>query len=389
VIAPETFTDELRRHGVTFFVGVPDSLLKNLGAHFAAALTDDRHVITANEGAAVGMAIGHHLRTGEMAAVYMQNSGFGNAVNPLLSLADPEVYSIPMLLVVGWRGRPGAADEPQHVKQGRVMETLLAAIELPYFTLPYDEEGGCAVIRQAVDTAKARQCPAVVLVQKDTFDRPRVGTVVTAPGPELPSRESALHAVVDALGQDALVVTTTGMLSRELFEYRAADQAGDAADFLTVGGMGHASSIALGIALREPRRDVWCLDGDGALLMHAGTLAVAAQLAPPSYYHVVFNNGVHDSVGGQPTAIGNVDVPAFAVAAGYRNALSIRRLDAIAPAIQQVRTSGGPALIEVIVRPGSRSDIGRPTTTPIQNKTKFMAIVNAGKHSLAVKSGPV
>lgn len=383
MIAPEAFTEELQRCGVSFFVGVPDSLLKNLGAHFATGLPDHRHVIAANEGSAVGMAIGHHLRTGEIAAVYMQNSGIGNAVNPLLSLADPEVYGIPLLLIVGWRGQPGLPDEPQHVKQGRVMESLLSALELPYFTLPHNEQRGCAVVREAIDTARARQCPAVVLVEKDTFDFPRAGTAIAPPAPGLPSRESALHAVIDALGQDAVVVTTTGMLSRELFEYRAAKPMADAADFLTVGGMGHASSIALGVALREPRRDVWCLDGDGALLMHAGTLAVAAQVAPPSYYHIVFNNGVHDSVGGQPTAIGNVNLPAFALAAGYRNAVSIKTLEAIAPAIQQARSGGGPALVEVSVRTGARPDLGRPTTTPIENKASFMTNVNA-----AVTSSP-
>jgi len=364
-------------------------VLKNLGTYFAAELPKDRHVITANEGAAVGMVIGHHLRTGEIATVYMQNSGIGNAIKPLLSLADPDVYSIPMVLIVGWRGRPGENDEPQHLKQGRVTESLLSAMELPYFTLPRDVQGGCAVVQHAVDIAKARQGPVVVLVEKDTFDHPRIDAPFTALVPDLPSREEALHAVVDAVGRGAAIVAATGMLSRELFEYRAVNSVVDALDFLTVGGMGHASSIALGVALRQPGHDVWCLDGDGALLMHAGTLAVAGQLALHSFFHVVFNNGVHDSMGGQATAIGNVDVAALALAAGYRNALSIQGLGEIAPAVEDVRSSLGPALIEVMVRPGARPDLSRPLTTPVQNKGHFMANVNRAAARSTQNWGPL
>ncbi len=250
------------------------------------------------------------------------------------------------------------------------MKALLEAIEVPYTVLPRDQEDALTSVRDALERAVSRQGPpVVVLVEKDTFDRPRRGVTVTPLASNLPTREAALKRVIDTLGTDAIVVSTTGMLSRELYEYRVAN-ATEPSDFLTVGGMGHASSIALGVALREPTRQVWCLDGDGALLMHAGALTNVASQAPPTYHHVVFNNGVHDSVGGgQPTAICNVDLPALSLAAGYRGALRVNEIDAIPSAVAKMRENGGPpTLIEILVKPGARSDLGRPTTTPAENK---------------------
>jgi phosphonopyruvate decarboxylase len=362
MIDPHWFVEQCRQRGVTFYTGVPDSLLKSLNQQLIDGLPRDCHVIAANEGAAVGIAIGHYLATGHPAAVYLQNSGFGNAVNPLLSLADREVYGVPMLLLVGWRGRPGEADEPQHGKQGRVMAALLDALELPWSVLPGNPAEAAGTIDQAVTVTRAMRSPYVLLVGKDTFGAP-AAPVPTPPGPvgpDLPAREEALIAVVETVGPDAVFVSTTGMLSRELFEYR--ERTGPGRDFLVVGGMGHASSIALGLAMREPRRDVWCLDGDGALLMHLGSLAVIADRGPANLFHVVFNNGVHDSVGGQPTSIGTVDVPSAARMLGYRHALTVSGLADAPAAVVALRDRGGPALLDVRVRPGSRPGLGRPPT---------------------------
>jgi phosphonopyruvate decarboxylase len=301
--------------------------------------------------------------------VYLQNSGVGNTINPLLSLADPDVYGAPMVIVVGWRGQPGLKDEPQHVKQGRIMEALLDALDLPWAVLPPEPAAAEATMAEAVKTAMDASTPYVVLVEKGTF----ADFVAEPPVPRSearPSREEALVAMADAVGPDAIIVSTTGMLSRELFEYREREGLPASRDFLTVGGMGHACSIALGISMREPEREVWCFDGDGAFLMHLGSLAVIADHAPPSYFHVVFNNGVHDSVGGQPTSIGVVDVAATAKALGYRYAASSSELGSISEAVAQLRAAGGPALQ---VRPGNRPGIGRPTRTPSESKQAFMA----------------
>jgi phosphonopyruvate decarboxylase len=378
MIDPGRFVDHLGGLGVSLYTGVPDSLLKHLCSHIMRELPRESHVITANEGAAVGVALGHYLRTGSPAVVYLQNSGFGNTVNPLLSLADPEVYGVPMILLVGWRGQPGVKDEPQHVKQGRIMQALIDALELPSAVLPSDEDAAAACMREAVDVARGRSCPHVVLVEKDPFSPSTSeagGDTVSAPG--LPSREDALIALVDALGPDTVNVSTTGMLSRELFEYRVrTEQSGDR-DFLTVGGMGHATSIAMGVAMNERDREVWCLDGDGAALMHLGTLAVMADHGPPNLFHVVFNNGVHDSVGGQPTSIGVVDLADTARALGYGYARSTSAVDDLPSLVAEMRAAGGPALLELRVRPGNREGIGRPTRTPAQSKEAFMAALGS------------
>jgi len=374
MIDPVHAVSHLARLGIDMYVGVPDSLLKEFGKHVMSALPRDRHVITANEGAAVGIALGHYLRCGRPALVYLQNSGFGNTVNPLLSLADPDVYGVPIVLLVGWRGQPGVKDEPQHVKQGRVMTAMLDAMEIPWAVLPGDREEAEACLTEAVERAEADQTPYVVLVEKGTFapaDVPDADTTET----DLPSRETALKTLADAVGPDAVIISTTGMLSRELFEHREATGQSGARDFLTVGGMGHANSIALGVAKQEPEREVWCFDGDGALLMHLGSLAVIADHAPANYLHVVFNNGVHDSVGGQPTSIEVVDVPEVACATGYRYSETVRNLEAVPDAVKRLREAGGPALLELRVRPGNRPGIGRPTRTPAESKRAFMDAV--------------
>ena len=377
MIRPEAFVERLAG-SVPFFAGVPDSLLKHLGTYLDASLPATQHVIAANEGAAVGLAIGHHLRTGATPVVYLQNSGIGNTVNPLLSLADAEVYGIPLVLVIGWRGQPGVKDEPQHVKQGRIMTQLLEAMEIPYFVLPHDESAALDVADQAVAAAESASAPVAILVEADTFAPPAAGPASVSPQTTIPSREEALIAFAAAVGDEAVIVCTTGMLGRELFEYRQEHPPPAVRDFLSVGGMGHASSIAQGIASADGGTEVWAFDGDGALLMHQGSLAVFGKLACSNFFHVVFNNGVHDSVGGQPTAISNVDIPALATASGYRGSLRAVDLDHAAEAVAEARAAGGPFLIEVKVRPGNRAGIGRPTRTPNESKDAFMAALRAG-----------
>jgi len=372
MIPPQRVVDELTDLGVDFYAGVPDSLLKEFGKHVMATLPREQHVITANEGAAVALAMGHYLRTGDPGVVYLQNSGFGNLINPLLSLADPEVYGVPMLVIIGWRGQPGVKDEPQHVKQGRVMPAMLDAMEVPWAVLPHDAEGAAACLREAVATARAQSTPYAIAVEKGTFAAADVDLGGEAAGQDLASREDALKAAVAAVGEEALIISTTGMLSRELFEHRVDTGEDASGDFLTVGGMGHASSIALGVAQAEPSREVWCFDGDGALLMHLGTLAVAGDHAPSNFFHLVFNNGTHDSVGGQPTSISVVDIPTVARAVGYRHAAATTDPADLAEAIAAVRDAGGPALLELRVRPGNREGIGRPTRTPAEAKRAFM-----------------
>lgn len=368
------FYQLLNRHGIEFFTGVPDSLLKDILAYFADNTPPERNIVAANEGNAIALAAGYHLATGKAGLVYMQNSGLGNSVNPLTSLADPDVYSLPMLLVVGWRGEPGVKDEPQHVKQGRVTLGLLETLEIPHTILPADDAGADAALRVATDSMRERNAPYALVVRKGTFEpyslKPR-----SCPDYEM-AREQALKLVVDRLPDDGIVVSTTGKTSRELFEYREERGAGHARDFLTVGSMGHSSQIALGIALAKPDRAVFCLDGDGAVIMHAGALAIVGERSPANFRHIVFNNGAHDSVGGQPTCGFNIDITAIARASGYRSVLRAQTPGQLRDGLDQLLTAEGPSLLEIRVQKGARKDLGRPTTTPIENKRAFMEFVD-------------
>ena len=369
MIEAEDFIRWLDEEGVNFFTGVPDSLLKEFGTYVHQELPLERHLIAANEGNAVAVAMGYHLRTGSTPLVYLQNSGIGNTVNPLLSLVDPDVYGIPMVLLVGWRGQPGVKDEPQHVKQGRVMTSMLDGMDINWTVVPSDAVEARRSVVEAIQDARQRLAPHVLLVEKGTFAS--VSTL-SEPVVDFSTREEAVVEVATAIGTGVPIVSTTGMLSRELFEYRVQNSLDGSFDFLTVGGMGHASSIALGIGLAAPDDEVWCLDGDGALLMHMGAIGVAGDRAPRKYFHVVFNNEVHDSVGGQPTSITAVDIPTLASSCGYVWTGRCETVSEVPSLIESMRATGGPSLLEVRVRPGSRSDLGRPTRTPRESRATFM-----------------
>ncbi|UCG42104.1 MAG: phosphonopyruvate decarboxylase [candidate division WOR-3 bacterium] len=377
MLQSEVFYRQLTEHGVSFFTGVPDSLLKDFLSFLADSVPPESNIIAANEGNAIALAVGYYLATGGIGMVYMQNSGLGNAVNPLTSLADPEVYSIPMLILVGWRGEPGVKDEPQHRKQGRITTGLLETLEVPYQILPEEEADAGRAIERAVRSMLDRSAPHVLLVRKGTFaaHQPQAGLGETAQM----SREEAIRVIVGMLPEDAVVVSTTGKASRELYELREKAKQGHGRDFLTVGSMGHSSQIALGIALTLPERPVFCLDGDGAVIMHAGGLAIIGSLGPANFKHIVLNNCAHDSVGGQPTCGFDIDIPGIAAASGYSKTFRVSTPDEMKEKTGRLIDCRGPALLEVRIRKGARTDLGRPLTTPIQNKQAFMQILGRRK----------
>ncbi len=373
MIRPQFFIDTLGAHGIDFFAGVPDSLLKSICAYISDHIDGKHNIITANEGGAVGLAAGYHLATGRIGCVYMQNSGEGNIINPLASLTDKEVYNIPVLLLIGWRGRPGVHDEPQHVKQGKVTLELLETMGVAHTVLSKEEDLAGEQIAQAIAHMRATNEVYALVVEKDTFD---TYTLQQGRPSELTlSREEAIQTVAATLDEKDVIVSTTGMISRELFEFRTARGESHERDFLTVGSMGHASQIALGIALEKPDRHVWCFDGDGAVIMHMGSMAIVAEKAPANYIHVVFNNGAHDSVGGQPTVGLDIDLCAIAKAVGYKAAFSTDSQEGLVGILNEVKKQEGPVLVQVCVKKGNRKDLGRPTTTPIQNKEALMAFL--------------
>ena len=369
MIQPQAFIGKLRQGGVEFFAGVPDSLLKNLCAYITDNVPRENNIIAANEGGAIALAAGYHLATCKTGCVYMQNSGEGNAVNPLLSLMDADVYNMPLLMIIGWRGEPGVHDEPQHVKQGKVTLSLLDAMGIPYAVL---DENWERQTDEALRVINETNGIYALIVRKGTFEEYQLQNQKSSLLPL--GREEAIKIVVDKLRKDDIVVSTTGMISRELFEYREAKGQGHAHDFLTVGSMGHASQIALGIALQKPKRRVVVFDGDGALLMHMGSMAIIGEYNPKNLVHIVFNNGAHDSVGGQPTVGQKIDVEAIAKAIGYEDVSTVDTQMSLMFAMNHVNCAviEGTSLINVLVHKGNRKDLGRPTTTPQQNKEALM-----------------
>lgn len=371
MIAPELFVGELQSRGTGFFTGVPDSLLKNLCAYITDAFDEKHHIIAANEGNAVALAVGHHLATGTIPMVYMQNSGEGNAVNPLLSLADGDVYRIPLLLCIGWRGEPGVHDEPQHVKQGKVTLSLLDTMGIPFQILSSETDELKAQVEKAYAYMRSEGTPYALIIQKGLFDDYALKNARDVEGTM--SREEALELVVKHTAHDAIYVSTTGMASRELYEIRERNGEGHQKDFLTVGSMGHASQIALGIALSKKARQVVCLDGDGAVLMHLGGMAIIGTTKPENYVHIILNNGAHDSVGGQPTVGRDVDLASVALCLGYKASVKVNTQKQL---IDALKADGpGPRCIEVLVRKGNRKDLGRPKSTPVENKQAFMQYI--------------
>lgn len=357
--------------GADFFTGVPDSQLKALCNYLMSEYGVDgkHHIIAANEGNCTAIAAGYHLATGKVPVVYMQNSGQGNIINPVASLMNEKVYGIPCIFVIGWRGEPGVHDEPQHIYQGEVTVKLM-------------EDMGIATCILSKDTTEdeiaAKMAEFVPLLEngKQVAFIVRKGALVFGGKVKYANeytmlREEIIEHIAAVTGEDP-IVSTTGKASRELFEIREARNQHHGCDFLTVGSMGHSSSIALGIALRKPEKKVWIIDGDGAVLMHMGSMAVLGALSPENVVHIVINNGAHETVGGQPTAMKGTDVVMVARGCGYPYAVSVNNFADLDKALQEAKERNALSLIEVKCAIGARDDLGRPTTTAQENKRAFM-----------------
>lgn len=370
------FLDECQKNGIRFFTGVPDSLLKGFCDElFVRYGTDGKaHVVAHNEGGAVALCAGHYLATGKPGLCYMQNSGIGNAVNPLASLMDPEVYSIPCLMVIGWRGEPGIKDEPQHIKQGKITIPQLEILGIPFRILSAETQedefqNDFAELLSEMSNGKT----VAFVVKKGTFQsecKPDYGNGFTM------TRETAVAKILAVSDPEDVFICTTGKLSREVFELRESRKEDHSHDFLTVGSMGHASMIAVQLAVEKPERKVWCLDGDGASLMHLGALPLIGRRHPCNFIHVIINNGAHETVGGMPVCSGSLNIAALASASGYAHVLTADSESSLSQALAEAASfDSGPLMIEVRCACGSRCDLGRPTSSPVANRNELMSSI--------------
>lgn len=365
---------QIEKMGIAVIAGVPDSTLKQFCDGLQLYEGHFRHYVTANEGAAIGLAVGTYLASGKPACIYMQNSGIGNAVNPIASLANGDVYGIPMLLIVGWRGEPGVKDEPQHVFQGKITCRLFETMEIPYAVVDEGttEEEMSAILQEAKTHLNANRQFAII-VKKGTFEADKKfvwknGNVLV--------REQVLGRLLEMTPKDACIVSTTGKISRELYEQSNRLFGSHDSIFMTVGGMGHASMIAFGIAQERPEKKVICIDGDGAVLMHMGALAFIASHAPENYVHIVLNNQAHESVGAMPTDCGQTDFAALARAVGYAHAERISDEAGLARVQEGLTQGKGPIFYEIMVSLDSRADLSRPAETARENRDGFMGAIS-------------
>lgn len=366
--------EQIENMGIEVITGVPDSTLKQFCDGLQLYDGNFRHYVTANEGAAVGIAVGTYLASGKPACIYMQNSGIGNAVNPLASLANKDVYGIPILFIVGWRGEPGVKDEPQHVFQGKITCKLFETMDVPYAIVDSSttEDEMLAILQEAEKCFKENNQFAII-VKKGTFEADKKFTWEN--GNTL-VREQTLGTILELAPKDACIVSTTGKISRELYEQSNRLFGNHDSIFMTVGGMGHASMIAFGIAKQKPDKRVICIDGDGAALMHMGALAFIASHAPENYVHIVINNQAHESVGAMPTDCPDTNFAALAQAAGYAYTERITDMEGLYGIKEGLAAKKGPVFYEIMVSLKSRADLSRPAETARENRDVFMKALN-------------
>lgn len=375
MIVPERLYNFLLQHGISFYSGVPDSLLKHFLKFIQDRSEDGEHIVTANEGLAVALASGYHFRTGKLPVVYLQNSGLGNIINPLTSLADKEMYGVPMLLIIGWRGRPGMNDEPQHEKMGRITVPLLEALEVPYYTLDADETLTFKKIAGAIEMAVKKQQPVALLIPEEIFEK-YTGFDVDYSNMYIMHREEVIKQIIEHLRGDETIVCTTGKIGREFYEQNLIAGKKTTSYFLSVGAMGHAGHIALGLKLGSNEK-VILLDGDGALLMHMGSLPTMARLIKDNFIHVMINNGSHQSVGGQPTEGFFADCCGIAKASGYKETICINDDNELRHWLRNGLLSSKAGFVEIRTNKMSRSDLGRPEGKPMDWKNDFMAALKS------------
>ena len=368
MIKAKNFIYELKRLNVDFFSGVPDSLMSEFSKSLHFDFNDENHIISTNEGSALGMCMGYNIATEKVPLIYMQNSGLGNFINPYTSLLYEDIYKIPFLLLIGWRGEPDSVDEPQHQFQGKITLQLLKLLEIKFLVI--DSESNFDEIFQTINSSISKKEPLALVVKKGTFEK---DDRFFEKSEHLETRKNALSKVVNNFSKETLFISTTGKLSRELYELRKNNNQ-EHNDLYVVGGMGHASAISTGILYGIRNKTVVCLDGDGAVLMHMGNLGILGNSGMKNFVHIIFNNSAHESVGGQPTIYNLIDSKNLYKSLGYKEVFLIEDLEDLDDL--EMLNLTGPALIEIKVQNSSDLNLMRPDKTPLENKNSFIKKIN-------------
>lgn len=366
MLNPKDFFEILNiENGYEYFCGVPDSTLKSF-----CSFVDDHakdHLICANEGSAIGNAIGYHLATNKVPVIYMQNSGFGNAINPILSMASKEIYQIPMLIIIGWRGEPGLKDEPQHIHQGKVLLPSLDSMELDYDILPTKYESTQKLITDITSKIKSKKRPYFLVVKKGTFDNYESKQSKSL---NTLNRIEVIKEITQTFRSEKFI-SSTGYISRELFQIREETNTDHSLDFLTIGAMGHASQIAYSYAKHSKKRTI-CLDGDGSFLMHMGGATAIKSRPHTNIIHIVLNNGAHLSVGGQPTIAEKLSLDKIASECGFEHTYSVSSQSELTKTLTKIKDKTGPIFIDIKVNKEIKKDLMRPNLSPLEMKNLFM-----------------
>lgn len=373
MIDQNEFQKCLKDEGVEFITGVPDTLLNEFCLSVQQNWSQNKHVIAANEGNAVALAAGYHLSNGSVPLVYMQNSGMGNTLNPLLSLTNKEVYSIPMILLIGWRGDPTVSDHAQHKKQGELTPVLLDDLDIPYKILEDDEKQPFEATKWAIQQAKKIKTPVALIAKKGVLEKGEKEDLSKLNSENPMYREDVIEHLLEHLPEDTIFVASTGRATRELYYLRKSRGESHGNDFLNIGAMGHTSSIAVGIALSQTERLVVCLDGDAAAIMHMGAFAIHGKLKLPNFLHVVMNNGVHESVGGQPSVGFDINLTQIARYSGYETIQNpVKSGLELTSSVDQLLKRGKPSFVEVHIRKGMRSKLPPLEIIPQDLKNEFL-----------------
>ncbi len=370
MISCKLFYNILKKVNFNFFTGIPDSTFKNWISFLVDHNGKDlQNIIASNECEAIALCAGYHLATNKIGIVYMQNSGLGKAINPLTSLCDKDVYSIPILLFLGWRGEPGKNDAQQHKKMGRIMLPLLDTLEIPYSILEPNVKQIEKTLKNALNYLEKNNSPYAIVLRKNFFDNYELKRNIVN-NYEL-TREEALNLIMKNIKDDDIVISTTGFTSRELFEYREANKKDHYKSFYNIGSMGCASSIGLSIAIQRPERKIFVFDGDGAAIMQLGVFTTVGNYSPSNFIHIIFDNHAHESTGGQPTNSHSINFLQTAIACNYKSGIIVKSREELINALNGVKKQKGPFILVIKIKKRHRTDLGRLNKTLIEYKEEF------------------